>query len=644
METIRLTTAQAIVKFLDKQYVELNGKEEKFVKGFFIIPGHGNVLGLGQALEESPGDLVVHQGRNEQGMAHAAIGFAKQKHRRQIYACTSSIGPGAANMVTAAGTASANRIPVLFFPGDTYASRQPDPVLQQVEHFHDLNITTNDAFKGVCRFWDRINRPEQAMTSLINAMRVLTDPAETGAVAIALPQDVEGEAYDYPVDFFKKRVHRIERKAPTAEMLKDAAAAFKGKKKPLLICGGGVRYSEAHDVFKKFAEKHNIPFAETQAGKSAIPYDHYLNLGGIGTTGGLAANLIAKDADLIIGVGTRMGDFTTASKWLFQNSGVEFLNINIASFDAYKMDAVRVTADAKASLAALSRELLKTGYKSSWKNEIKDARDKWFAELDRLFSVEYSRKGFTPEVAGHRDSMLKEFADDFGCCLTQTRILGILDEMLDDSAIVVGSSGSLPGDMQRVWKPKKPNTYHMEYGYSCMGYEVCASLGVKLAEPSREVYSFVGDGSYMMLHSELVTSVQEGKKINILLFDNTSFGCINNLQMENGQGNFMTEFRYRDSKSGKLDGKIVPVDFAMNASAYGCKTYTVKNEEELREAIRDSKKQKVSTLIDIKVFPKTMTHGYEGFWRVGSSEAAVNKKIVRKNTEMKKELDKARRY
>ncbi|MDX9801227.1 MAG: thiamine pyrophosphate-binding protein, partial [Spirochaetia bacterium] len=363
METIRLTTAQAIVRFLDKQYVELNGKEEKFVKGFFIIPGHGNVLGLGQALEESPGDLVVHQGRNEQGMAHAAIGFAKQKHRRQIYACTSSIGPGAANMVTAAGTASANRIPLLLFPGDTYASRQPDPVLQQVEHFHDLNVTTNDAFKGVCRFWDRINRPEQAMTSLINAMRVLTDPADTGAVAIALPQDVEGEAYDYPADFFKKRVHRIERKAPTAEMLKDAVSAFKGKKKPLLICGGGVRYSEAHDAFKKFAEKFNIPFGETQAGKSAVTFDHPLNLGGIGTTGGLAANIIAKDADLVIGVGTRMGDFTTASKWLFQSSGVDFLNINIASFDAYKMDAVRITADAKSSHTALSKELSKAGYK-----------------------------------------------------------------------------------------------------------------------------------------------------------------------------------------------------------------------------------------------------------------------------------------
>ena len=644
METVKLTTAQAIVRFLDNQYVELDGKEEKFVKGFFIIPGHGNVLGLGQALEESPGSLVVHQGRNEQGMAHAAIGFAKQKHRRQIYACTSSIGPGAANMVTAAGTATANRIPVLFFPGDTYASRQPDPVLQQVEHFNDLNVTTNDAYKAVCKFWDRISRPEQIMTSLVNAMRVLTDPADTGAVAISLPQDVEGEAYDYPLDFFKKRIHRLERKAPTPEMLKEAVAAFKGKKKPLLICGGGVRYSEAADAFKKIAEKFNIPFGETQAGKSALTYDHPLNLGGIGTTGCLAANLIAKEADLVIGVGTRMGDFTTASKWLFQTEGVEFLNINIASFDAYKMDGIRMTADAKTALNSLSRELVKAGYKSSYKNEIKDAREKWAQELERLFSVEYGSKGFKPEVAGHRDAMLAEFAKDFGCCLTQTRALGILDEMLPADAVVVGSSGSLPGDMQRVWRPKKPNTYHMEYGYSCMGYEVCASLGVKLAVPDREVYSFVGDGSYIMLHSELVTSVQEGKKINILLFDNTSFGCINNLQMENGQGSFMTEFRYRDEKTGKLDGKIVPVDFAMNAASYGCKTYTVKNEEELREALKDAKKQKVSTLIDIKVFPKTMTHGYEGFWRVGSSETAVNRKVVKKNAEMKKELDKARRY
>ena len=644
METVKLTTAQAIVKFLNNQYVEFDGEENRFVKGFFIIPGHGNVLGLGQALEENPGDLVVHQGRNEQGMAHAATGYAKQKHRKQIYAVTSSIGPGAANMVTAAGVASANRIPLLLFPGDCYATRQPDPVLQQVEHFHDLNISTNDAFKGVCKFWDRINRPEQIMSSLIHAMRVLTDPADTGAVCIALPQDVEGEAYDYPVTFFKKRVHRIERRPATEGMIADAVKVIKNKKKPVIICGGGVRYSEAAGALQAFAEKFNIPFGETQAGKSAIPYDHELNLGGIGTTGCLAANIIAHDADLVIGIGTRYSDFTTASKWLFQNPGVEYVNINAAEFDSVKMDGVMVTADAKAALEALSAALEKAGYKSAYTGEIKDARNKWAEELKRLFSVEYCRDGFTPEVAGHLDHVLPEFEDQYGTCLTQTRALGILDEMLDDNAVVVGASGSLPGDLQRVWRPKTANTYHMEYGYSCMGYEVCAALGAKLAEPDKEVYAMVGDGSYMMLHSELVTSVQEGKKINIVIFDNAAFGCINNLQMENGQGSFMTEFRFREEKTGKLSGNFVPVDFAMNAASYGCKTYTVKNEEELRAAIEDSKKQNVSTLIDIKAFPKTMTHGYEAFWRVGSSEVAEKDSVVKQNKAMKKELEKARKY
>ena len=644
METVKLTTAQAIVKFLNNQYVEFDGEENRFVKGFFIIPGHGNVLGLGQALEENPGELVVHQGRNEQGMAHAATGYAKQKHRKQIYAVTSSIGPGAANMVTAAGVASANRIPLLLFPGDCYATRQPDPVLQQVEHFQDLNISTNDAFKGVCKFWDRINRPEQIMSSLIHAMRVLTDPADTGAVCIALPQDVEGEAFDYPVTFFKKRVHRIERRPATAGMIEDAVKVIKNKKKPVLICGGGVRYSEAAGAFQAFAEKFNIPFGETQAGKSAIPYSHELNLGGIGTTGCLAANMIAHDADLVIGVGTRYSDFTTASKWLFQNSDVEYVNINTAEFDSVKMDGVMVTADAKAALEALSAALEKTGYKSAYTGEIKDARNKWAEELKRLFSVQYCRDGFTPEVAGHLDHVLPEFEDQYGTCLTQTRALGILDEMLADNAVIVGASGSLPGDLQRVWRPKTANTYHMEYGYSCMGYEVCAALGAKLAEPDKEVYAMVGDGSYMMLHSELVTSVQEGKKINIVIFDNAAFGCINNLQMENGQGSFMTEFRFRENKTGKLTGNFVPVDFAMNAASYGCKTYTVKNEEELKAAIEDSKKQTVSTLIDIKAFPKTMTHGYEAFWRVGSSEVAEKDSVVKQNKAMKKELEKARKY
>jgi len=644
MKTVRLTMAQALVKFLDNQYVEFDGIQQKFVRGIFTLFGHGNVLGLGQALEQDPGDLIVHQGRNEQGMAHAAMGYAKQKHRRQIYACTSSIGPGAANMITAAATATVNRIPVLFLPGDVYASRQPDPVLQQIEHYNDINITTNDAFRAVSRYWDRINRPEQLMTAMINAMRVLTDPADTGAVTIALPQDVQGEAYDYPVDFFKKRVHRIERRPPTEEMIRDAVELIKTKKRPLLICGGGVRYSEAADAFRIFAEEFNIPFGETQAGKSAITWDHELNLGGIGATGNLAANTIAKQADLIIGVGTRYTDFTTSSKWLFQNPDVDFININVAEFDAYKLDAVKIVADAKVALEILTEELRKIGYRSSYTTEIKEAKDKWNCELDRLYNLKYSGDGFKPEIAGHIDHVLEEFGQLTGSYLTQTRVLGILNEMLDEDAIVVGSSGSLPGDMQRLWRAKKPNTYHMEYGYSCMGYEVNAALGVKMACPDKEVYSFLGDGSYMMLHSELPTSIQEGMKINLLVFDNMSFGCINNLQMSKGMGSFGSEFRYRNPKTGKLDGKLMPIDFAKNAESYGCKAYTVRNEEELRKAIEDAKKQSVSTLIDIKVLPKTMTHDYESWWRVGVAEVAAKEDIVKASESLKKELNKARKY
>lgn len=644
METVRFTMAQALVRFLDSQYIEFDGVEKKFVKGVFTVFGHGIVLGLGQALEENPGDMVVHQGRNEQGMAHAAIGFAKQKLRKQIYACASSIGPGAANMITAAGTATANRIPVLFLPGDAYAVRQPDPVLQQVEHFHNFNITTNDAFKAVSKYWDRVSRPEQLMAAMINAMRVLTDPADTGAVTVALPQDVQGEAYDYPASFFKKRVHRIERRPPTREMITDAVEIMKSKKKPVLICGGGVRYSEAADAFRSFAEKFNIPFCETQAGKSAVVSDHGLNLGGIGVTGNLAANLIAREADLVIGVGTRYTDFTTSSKWLFQNPDVDFININTAEFDAYKMDAVKVVSDAKEGLSALSEELERIRYRSSYTVEIGKAKALWKEEQERLYNLRYVKGVFKPEVAGHIDHVIEEFGEQTGSYLTQTRVLGILNEMLPADAIVVGSSGSLPGDMQRLWMAKEPDTYHMEYGYSCMGYEVNASLGVKLAEPGREVYGMVGDGSYMMLHSELITSIQEGRKINVVLFDNMSFGCINNLQMGNGMGSFGTEFRHRSPETGKLDGGLMPVDFAKNAESYGCKTYTVRTEEELRKALEDARKQTVSTLLDIKVLPKTMTHDYESWWRVGNAEVAAKEDIVKATGRLKAEIEKARKY
>ncbi|HDR5631941.1 TPA: 3D-(3,5/4)-trihydroxycyclohexane-1,2-dione acylhydrolase (decyclizing) [Bacillus anthracis] len=639
-----MTTAQALVKFLNQQYVEFDGKQQKFVKGIFTIFGHGNVVGLGQALEEDAGELEVYQGRNEQGMANAAMAFAKQKHRKQIMACTSSVGPGSANMITSAATASANNIPVLLLPGDVFATRQPDPVLQQIEQTHDLSISTNDAFRAVSKYWDRINRPEQLMTAMIQAMRVLTNPADTGAVTICLPQDVQGEAWDFPSYFFQKRVHRIERRLPTKASLADAVEMIKRKKKPVMICGGGVRYAEAAEELKQFAETFHIPFGETQAGKSAIESSHPYNLGGIGVTGNVAANTIAKEADLVIGIGTRFTDFTTASKQLFQNEEVEFLNINISEFHANKLDALKVIADAKEALLALIDELQEIDYQSSYTVEIADAKDAWETELSRLHNIRFTCQDFTPEVEGHFNENLNEYVDALGTQLTQTAVIGQINTLLDKDAIIVGAAGSLPGDLQRMWASRKPNTYHMEYGYSCMGYEVAGALGAKLAEPSKEVYAMVGDGSYQMLHSELVTSLQENKKINVLLFDNSGFGCINNLQMGNGMGSFGTEFRYRNQETRKLDGAIMKIDFAASAAGYGVKTYHVTSLEQLQEALIDAKKQTVSTLIDIKVLPKTMTNGYESWWHVGVAEVSKNQSVQAAYESKVSNLQQARSY
>ncbi|ROL80158.1 3D-(3,5/4)-trihydroxycyclohexane-1,2-dione acylhydrolase (decyclizing) [Pseudomonas protegens] len=645
MSTTRLTMAQALVKFLDNQYVEVDGVQSKFIAGVFTIFGHGNVLGLGQALEQDSGDLVVHQGRNEQGMAHAAIGFAKQHLRRKIYACSSSVGPGAANMLTAAATASANRIPLLLLPGDVYASRQPDPVLQQIEQFHDLSISTNDAFKAVSKYWDRINRPEQLMSAAIHAMRVLTDPAETGAVTLALPQDVQGEAYDYPDSFLAKRVHRIDRRPATEAMLGDALALLKGKRKPLLICGGGVKYSGANRALQAFAERFGIPFAETQAGKSAVVSEHPLNVGGIGETGCLAANLLARDADLIIGIGTRYSDFTTSSKWLFQHPEVEFLNLNVSPCDGLKLDGVQLLADAQVGLQALSEVLGRSGYRAAWGGQITDAKAQLEAEVDRVYQVQYQDDGFVPEINDHMDpAVLREFIELTGSCLTQSRVLGVLNQALPADGIIVAAAGSLPGDLQRSWRSKGVNTYHVEYGYSCMGYEVNAALGVKLAEPDREVYALVGDGSYLMLHSELATSIQERRKINVVLLDNMTFGCINNLQMGHGMDSFGTEFRYRNPQSGKLDGGFVPVDFAMSAAAYGCKTYKVSTEEQLLAALADARTQTVSTLIDIKVLPKTMIHSYLSWWRVGVAQVSTSERTDAAAKTLNERLAQARQY
>ncbi len=620
MKTIRLTMGQALLKFLDNQYVEFNGVENKFVKGIFSIFGHGVVVGFGEALEEYKGDIVVYQGKNEQGMAHAAIGYAKQKNRREIIACTSSIGPGALNMVTAAGTASVNRIPLLLFPGDTFACRQPDPVLQQLENPTSISITVNDAFKAVSKYWDRVVRPEQLMTAMLNAMRVLTDPADTGAVTICLPQDVEGEAYDYPAEFFARRVHHITRRMPSKGEIERAVQIISSKKKPMMICGGGVVYSEAGDAFAQFAETFNIPFGETQAGKGAVPWDHPFNLGGIGVTGGLAANKIAAQADLIIAVGTRLSDFTTASKWLFQNPEVEFLAINVNSFDAFKMNAKTIIADGKETLQSLSQALREIEYQSIYTAEIPVVKEEWDREVDRLFATELENG------------------------LSQTRALGEIIKSIEEDSIVVGSSGSLPGDLQRLWRPVKPKTYHMEYGFSCMGYEVCAALGVKMAMPNQEVYVMVGDGSYLMLHSELVTSIQEGFKINILLFDNNGFGCIENLQNEQGIPTFATQFKFRDRITARLTGLNLPISYAECARGYGAKTYTARTVKELQAALESAKKDRVSTLIDIKVLPKTMTGGYKAWWRVGVPEVSDNPAVLAAHARLVKELPKTKKF
>ena len=601
MKRTRLTMSQALVKFLDNQYIECDGVETKFVSGMFGIFGHGCVVGVGQALEQGGHNLKFYQGKNEQNMALAAMAYAKQMDRKAIIPCVSSIGPGATNMVTACGCATANRIPLLVLPGDTFACRQPDPVLQQAEFFDSHGRTVTDAFRGVCHYFDRIERPEQLMTACLNAMRVLTDPADTGAVCLAMPQDVEGEAYDYPDHFLAKRVWHLDRRPISASQLERATALIKESKKPIIVCGGGVRYSGAEKELLEFARKYNIPIAETQAGKGLIAWDDALNVGGIGVTGGKAANVLGRDADLIIGVGTRFTDFTTASKWLF-NEDRRVLGINVCPFDAYKMDAEAIVADAKEAITALIDSC--DGYKTEYTDEIAAAKAEWDAIVDEYYST---------ELEGG---------------LNQTLALGIINEFMGDEDVAVGSAGSLPGDMQRLFRPKNRGTYHMEYGYSNMGYEVNGALGVKLAKPEAEVYTFCGDGSFLMGHSELYTALQESAKINVCLFDNMGWGCIENLQNNQGTDTFGTVFRARNPVTGMLDGDDIAIDFAKIAEGYGAKGYTCRTSDELRAALADAKKQTRPCLFDIKVLPKTMTPGFESWWRVGVAEVSTSKTVA----------------
>lgn len=635
METIRLTTAQALVKFLHQQYIAIDGEETPYVAGVFTIFGHGNVLGIGQALQEDPGDLQVYQGKNEQGMAHAAMAFSKQLNRRRIFAVTASAGPGSANLITAAATAFANNIPMLLLPADTFASRQPDRALQQLEHEASYALTTNDAFPAVSRYFDRIQRPEQLMSSLLRAFEVMTNPATAGPATLCLSQDTAAEAYDYDVNFFRKRVHYVNRQLPTQREVTGAVERLQNSHRPVIVVGGGARYSGAAAILQTLAETHSIPLVETQAGKATISSAFTYNLGGTGILGTSAANQVVAEADLIIGVGTCYSDFTTSSKTAF-GENTSFINININRMQAYKWEGFQVVADARAGLEAIAAQLGE--YQTAYGNQLQTYKAQWQAERERLATVVFERERFEPEIKGQfSQTTLNEYADVLQTNLTQTAALIAVNDTVDPTSIIVGSAGSLPGDLQRLWQATVPLTYNLEYGYSCMGYEVAGALGAKLAAPEQEVYAALGDGSFLMLHTELVTALQYNKKINLLVFDNAGYGCINNLQMAHGSDSYCCELRNEH-------GAIMPINYAQVAEGYGAKGYTITTKAELIAALKEAQTQTVSTVIDIKVLPKTMSDGYDSWWHVGVA-AVSNKASVQAAYQAKElQLRAAKRY
>lgn len=595
MKTVRTTTAAAMVRFLRAQYVRRDGVEHRLINGVCGIFGHGNVSGLGQALEEHGGrDLPYFQPKNEQAMVHTAIAYAKTRRRLGTLACTSSVGPGATNMVTGAATATVNRLPVLLLPGDIFANRRPAPVLQQLEHPGSQDVSVNDCFRPVSRYWDRINRPEQLLTALPEAMRVLADPAETGAVTLALPEDVQAEAFDCPVHFFAKRVYEVTRPVPAAEQLAAAAALLRTAKSPLLVAGGGVHYSDACDALRRFAEAAGIPVAVTQAGKGALLESHPLGLGALGVTGTLAANRLALAADVVLCVGTRLSDFTTASKTQFQDPRVRFLSININAADAAKHGALPLTGDARATLAALGRALRGWRAPAAHRRAVARARADW----------EKPWRAMTSPARRSADGLLY-----------QSQVIRVLNESVGPRATVVHAAGGIPGDIHKLWRGTSPTDYHSEYGYSCMGYEIAGALGVKLADPAREVYAFLGDGSYLMLHTELVTAVQEGLKITVVLNDNHGFGCIHNLQRACGGRSFGNEFRRRVRASGRLDGAPVAVDYLANARSLGATVFAARDEASLRAALAAARREKNTCLIYVPVTPRSVMRGYS-WWDV----------------------------
>jgi 3D-(3,5/4)-trihydroxycyclohexane-1,2-dione acylhydrolase (decyclizing) len=616
MEIKRLTVAQAVIAYLKNQYVERDGVQNRFFAGCFGILGHGNVAGIGQALHQNP-DFPFIVARNEQGMVHSAVAFAKVKNRLQAFACTSSIGPGATNMVTGAALATINRIPVLLLPGDIFATRQVAPVLQQLESANTQDISVNDCFKPVSKYWDRINRPEQLITALPEVMRVLTSPSETGAVTLSLPQDVQTEAHDFPAELFKKRVWHIARPMPDNVLLEKAIEKIKNSKKPLIIAGGGTIYSDACTILKKLVNRTGIPVSETFAGKGSLHFSEPQNLGAAGVTGTPGAIEIARDADVVIGIGTRYSDFTTISKSAFQNPDVQFININVTEFDSFKHGALPLVGDAKAILEVIDTELSNYSVSSEYEQKIKDFNKGW----DDFVSEIYMEKNHSPAFQGE--------------------VIGAVNSFASDKDIVVCAAGSLPGDLHKLWRASHPKGFHLEYGYSCMGYEIAGGLGAKMASPDSEIYVMVGDGSYLMMSQEIVTSIQEKKKITIILLNNDGYSSIGSLSNAVGSEGFGTYYRYRNEETKQLNGGVLPVDYAANAASMGAYVIKTSNVEELKNALKKAKTIDTTTLIYIDVDRKKTVPGF-AWWDVAIAEVSEKEavkeslKTYKKNKETQK--------
>ncbi|MFF3486656.1 3D-(3,5/4)-trihydroxycyclohexane-1,2-dione acylhydrolase (decyclizing) [Streptomyces sp. NPDC002701] len=597
--TLRLTVAQALVRFLAAQHTERDGVRHRLIAGTWGIFGHGNVAGLGQALLEAGEETMpFHQGRNEQAMVHAAVGHARQLDRLSAQAVTTSIGPGATNLVTGAALATINRLPVLLLPGDYFATRAADPLLQQLEHPVEADLSVNDTLRPVSRYFDRITRPEALIPSALNAMRVLADPVDTGAVTLALPQDVQTEAYDWPAEFFAERVWHVRRPAPEPAELAAAAQAVRGSRRPLIVAGGGVHHSEAEQALKAFVDATGIPVASTQAGKGSLRYDHPADVGGIGHTGTAVADDLARTADLVIGVGTRYSDFTTASATLFQNPDVRFVNLNVAAFDAHKLSARTLVADARAGLEALTEALAGHRVDEAYEGEYRAGKERWEAVVDAVYR-----------------------ADDEHAVPTQTQVLGALDAVVGDEDVVINAAGSLPGDLHKLWRARSPRQYHLEYGYSCMGYEIPAGIGVQQAAPGIPVWSLVGDGTYLMMPTEIVTAVQEGLPVNLVLIQNHGYASIGGLSESVGAERFGTAYRYR-APDGSFTGDPLPVDLAANAASLGMDVLRAKTVRELRDALAAARVSDRPTCVYVETDPTPSAPGAEAWWDVPVAEVA----------------------